>query len=189
VTGLLREVAAVVVLAATVSQTTAANDLPWKLPQPPFLAAVAGWPRMRARWDVIASPPTEDEVMVVDAQTRGGRSVDPFTGHEPVIDPGAMRGTGLGQLWNDYLSRIHQREYAPFLPAFRDYLNKGGPAWDGKGGDDGIVGYDAWWIKQPIPPPGQPRAHGLSGRERILIQARGGKLADKILRPEVIDRR
>jgi len=187
--GFLREAAGAVVGAAAITQTTAANQLPWKLPQPPFLAAVARWPRMLAHWDVLASPPLEDEVLVVDAQTRSGISVDPFTGKEPVLDPGAMRGTGLGQLWNDYLYRVHQREWAEYLRAFRDYLNRGGPAWDQKEGDDVLVGYDAWWLKQPIPAPGEPRAKGLSGREKFITQARGGRFGDKVLpllRPDLL---
>jgi predicted DCC family thiol-disulfide oxidoreductase YuxK len=181
VTGLFREAAVAVIFAAALAQTAHSNDLPWKVGQPKWLAAVAAWPRMLARWDVLVSPPQEDEVLVVDAQTRGGRSVDPFTGKEPLLDPGAMRGTGLGQLWNDYLYRIHQREWGEYLRAFRDYLNRGGPAWDQKEGDDILVGYDAWWLKQPIPAPGEPRAQGLSGREKFITQARGGRAGDKVL--------
>lgn len=192
VTGLARELAVAVVLVAALAQTTHANDLPWKLPERPWLASVAAWPRMMARWDVLAAPPAEDEVFVVDAVTRGGRNLDPFTGKEPVLDPGAMRGTGLGQLWNDYLFRIHLREGAEYQRAFRDYLNKGGPAWDSKEGDDQIVGYDALWLKQPIPLPGQPRAATLSGREKFMTQARGGRAAERalpLLRPEHTEKR
>jgi len=85
-----------VVFAAMLSQTTHANDLPWQLPQPRSLAAVASWSRMLAHWDILAAPPTEDEVFVADGQTRGGKSIDPFTGKEPEMNPGNMRGTGLG---------------------------------------------------------------------------------------------
>ncbi len=180
------------IFAAALAQTTAANDLPLKLPQPSWLAAVAAWPRMLARWDVLAAPPADDEVLIVDAQTKSGRSIDPLTGREPEFNPGAMRGTGLGQLWNDYLYRIHQREWSDYQRTFREYLNKGGPAWDQKEGDDQLVGYDAWWLKQPIPSPGQPRVHGLSGREKFMTQARGGRLTDRalpILRPDVLDKR
>ena len=105
------------------------NDVPWKVPQPPWLAAVAAWPRMMARWDVLAAPAHRRrgaDRRRPDA--RGGRGLDPFTGKEPVLDPGAMRGTGLGQLWNGSpLSSIHQREWLEYQRAFRDYLNKGRP--------------------------------------------------------------
>jgi predicted DCC family thiol-disulfide oxidoreductase YuxK len=176
VTGLVREGSAFVVLAAALSQTTQVNDLPWnKLPQPKWLASVAAWPRMLARWDVLAAPPTDDEVFVVDAQTKGGKSVDPFTGKEPVLVPGHMRGTGLGQLWDDYLWRVHQREWIEYQRSFRDYLAKGGPHWAGEG-DDAITGFDAYFIKQPIPPPGQPRDDKQFSRDKFMSQGRGGKL-------------
>jgi hypothetical protein len=192
-TGSIREVLAAVMLWAMLAQTTQVNPLPWKIGQPRALAAVAAWPRMLARWDVLApEPPREDEVFAVDGQTRGGRSVDPLTGREPAFDPGAMRGTRLGQLWNDYLTRIHQREWFEFQRAFRDYLGKGGPALEGKTGDDQLIGLDAYWIKQHIPEPGKEREPGLSAREKIFTQSRGGRLQmDKVLpllKPEVIPR-
>jgi predicted DCC family thiol-disulfide oxidoreductase YuxK len=192
-TGSIREVLVAVVFWAMLAQTTHANQLPWKIGQPRALAAVAAWPRMLARWDVLApEPPREDEVFAVDGQTRGGRSVDPITGLEPAFDPGAMRGTRVGQLWNDYLTRIHQREWFDFQRAFRDYLGKGGPALEGQTGDNQLVGLDAYWIKQRIPEPGKEREPGLSAREKIFTQSRGGRLQmDKVLpllKPEVINR-
>ena len=190
VVGLGRELAAAVVFAAALAQTTAVNDLPWKLPQPGWLAAVAAWPRMLARWDVLAAPPSEDEVLIVDGQTKSGRSIDPLTGREPEFNPGAMRGTGLGQLWDEYLWRIHQREWFDYQRAFRDYLSKGGPGWDEQQGDNQLVGLDAYWVKQAIPAPGQPRPAALSGREKLFTQSRGGRAspdrAMPVLRPEIL---
>jgi predicted DCC family thiol-disulfide oxidoreductase YuxK len=190
--GLGRELAVAVLLAAALAQTTRVNDLPWKLPQPGWLSAVSAWPRMLERWDVLAAPPVEDEVVVLDAQTRAGRSIDPLTGKEPEWNPGAMAGTGLGQLWNDYLYQIHLRDRAEFQKSFRDYAGKGGPGWQEKTGDDQIVGLDAYWIKQPIPPPGQPRAEALSARDKMFTQSRGGRSSNPksppILRPEAFKR-
>jgi predicted DCC family thiol-disulfide oxidoreductase YuxK len=184
VTGFGRDLAALVLFAAAVVQASQVNELlPWnKLPQPKWMASVVTWPRMLERWDVFVNLPTEDEVFVVDAQTRGGRSLDPFTGREPEFDPGKMRGTGLGQLWNDYLWRVHQREWADYQRAFRDYLNKGGPKWTPGEGDESLAGFDAYWIRQPIPAPGQPRPEGVTAREKFMSQARGGKFAaDRML--------
>jgi hypothetical protein len=127
------------------------------------------------RFDVLASPPTEDEVFVLDAQTKSGRSVDTFTGVEPDPNPANWRGTGLGQLWNDYLFRIHQREWADYQKNFRDYLNHAGPHWTSEG-DNSILGYDGYWIKQPIPKPGEARGTSISAREKFLFQGKGGKL-------------
>ncbi|MFT3773500.1 MAG: DCC1-like thiol-disulfide oxidoreductase family protein [Minicystis sp.] len=189
VTGALRDLAVSVVFAAMLAQTAHENPIGWSMPRPSWLAAVATWPRMMARWDVMGTLPTEDEVMVVDGQTKDGRGIDPLTGREPVFDPGAMRGTGLGQLWNDYLWRIHQKEWSDFQRAFRDYLIKTGPMWDVPTGDGAIVGYDVYWIKQPIPKPGEQREKAVSGREKLWTQSRGGRLgierALPLLRPNL----
>jgi predicted DCC family thiol-disulfide oxidoreductase YuxK len=190
--GLLRELVVAVVFWAMLAQTTNANDVGKKLLQPGWLAAVAAWPRMMARWDVLTpAPPTEDEVFVADGQTKGGRSVDPLTGKEPEFDPGAMRGTRLGQLWNDYLTRIHQREWFDFQRAFRDYISKGGANWEPTNPDDQLVGLDAYWVKQPIPPPGEPRAAAVSARDKIFTQSRGGRGLEHMLpliRPELLNK-
>jgi predicted DCC family thiol-disulfide oxidoreductase YuxK len=190
--GLLRELSVAVVFWAALAQTSNANEVGKKLVQPGWLAAVASWPRMMARWDVLTTVPSEDEVFVADGQTRGGRSIDPLTGKEPVFDPGAMRGTGLGQLWNDYLTRIHQREWFDFQRAFRDYISKGGANWDPQAPDDQLVGLDAYWVKQPIPSPGEPRVAAVSAREKMFTQSRGGRGGvDRMLpliRPELLNK-
>jgi predicted DCC family thiol-disulfide oxidoreductase YuxK len=193
VVGLGREAAAAVVLWAALAQTTQANDISTKINQPKWLAGVAGWPRMMARWDVFApEPPREDEIFVADAQTRGGRTLDPFTGRDPEFNPGALRGTGLGQLWNDYLYRIHLKEWFDFQRAFRDYVTKGGPAWDEQIGDNALSGLDAYWVKQPIPRPGEPREQALSAKDKLFTQSRGGRTgAEKtlpLLKPDLFKR-
>lgn len=183
--GFLRELGVGIVFAAMLAQTTAQNQLPYKLAQPKWLAAVAVWPRMIAKWDVLTpEPPKDDERMVIDAQTRGGRGLDTITGRDPAFDPGALRGTGPGQLWGDYLTRMHEKEWIEFQRAFRDYLAKNGPAWDSKTGDDQITGLDAYWVKQPIPAPGTPRDPAATTKEKMFTHARGGRLglsAEKIM--------
>jgi predicted DCC family thiol-disulfide oxidoreductase YuxK len=189
-TGGLREIAAAVLLFAALAQTSKVNALPFHVPQGGTLAAVAVWPRMIARWDVLTpEPPKDDEVYVIDAQTRGGKSIDTLTGKEPSFDPGAMRGQGLGQLWSDYLARSNQKEWIDFQKAFRDYLAKGGPGWDDKQGDDQVVGLDAYSVKQPIPAPGAPRSAESITKEKLFTHSRGGRLnLDKtvpFLRPDL----
>jgi hypothetical protein len=182
-----------VVFVAMLAQTAHENHLAWSLPRPTWLAGVATWPRMMARWDLMGTLPTEDEVMVVDGQTKDGRSIDILTGQAPELNPGQMRGTGLGQLWNDYLWRMHQKEWFDFQRAFRDYLTKAGPRWDVPTGDGSIVGYDVYWIKQPIPRPGEPREQAVSAREKLWSQSRGGRSPlDKalpVLRPGTFQKR
>ena len=175
-TAFVRELAVGVIFAAMLAQTTAQNQLPYKLAQPKWLASVATWPRMMAKWDVLTpEPPKDDEILVIDGQTKAGRAIDTLTGKDPILDPGEMRGSGLGQLWGDYLTRMHEKEWVDFQRAFRDYLAKGGPGWDEKTGDDQITGLDAYWLKQPIPAPGEPRVPDATTKEKMFTQSRGGK--------------
>jgi hypothetical protein len=114
---------------------------------------------------------------VIDAQTRGQKIVvDTLTGKEPIVDPGQMRGQGLGQLWSDYLARINQKEWVDFQKAFRDYMAKEGPRWSDKQGDEQVTGFDAYLVKQPIPPPGEARSPEAIAKEKLFTHSRGGKL-------------
>jgi predicted DCC family thiol-disulfide oxidoreductase YuxK len=179
VTGTVREALVAIVFVAMLTQTAHSNHIAGvHLPQGRFLAAVAGWPRMLAKWDVMApAPPKVDVAYVIDGQTKGGRSVDPITRREPVMDLAAMRGTGMGQLWADYLDRIHSKEWADFQRAFRDYLGKGGAlgaTLEDIPADDQITGYDAYWLSSDIPAPGEPR--GTTAKEKLFTHSRGGRL-------------
>jgi hypothetical protein len=49
-----------------------------------------------------------------------------------------------------------------------------------------------YWIKQPIPPPGQPRAEDLVTRQRMFTQSRGGLSSSEknpLLRPDLSKKR
>jgi hypothetical protein len=83
---------------------------------------------------------------------------------------------------------MHEKEWLDYQRAFRDYLVKGGPKWDGQTGDAQITGLDAYWLKQPIPAPGEARS-GEATREKMFTHSRGGRLGvDKsfpIFRPDI----
>lgn len=168
--GGVREIAAAVLLLSVVAQTGHANPVPAVLTLNKPLAALAQWPRMIGRWDVFAPEPSRDaEVFVVDAQTRSGVSVDPLTGVEPVFDPAEHGPLFLGPLWADYLTRVHEHEWAEFQRAFRDYLGKGGPRWENPLGDLGIAGFDAYWSTASGSKDDEP------AREKLFSFSRGGK--------------
>jgi predicted DCC family thiol-disulfide oxidoreductase YuxK len=176
VLGSLRELAAAVVLASMLAQTATANPVPKAvtLPQTRLLAAVASWPRMLARWDLMApEPPRETGMLVIDGQTRSQQAVDPMTGREPQPDLKARGPMGMGQPWADYVDRIRRKEWSEFQKAFREYLSKGGPAWPREPRETQITGYDAYWITVPIPPPGAAAA-GEGTREKLFSHSRGG---------------
>jgi predicted DCC family thiol-disulfide oxidoreductase YuxK len=186
--GAVREAGAVVLFLAALAQTAANNPWPTSLtiPQNRVFAAITAWPRMLARYDVLApEPPTEDGVFVTDAQTRAGRSVDPLTGKDPVFDVPQFR---LGLLWSDYTSRMRKKEVAEFEKNFRDYLVKGGPAWPTEVTDNQITGLDAYWLVYKSPPPGGTAVE-VVGREKLFTHSRGGRINNAsipILKPGLI---
>ncbi len=183
-TGGSREIAALLMLLAMFVQTSQANLVP-HVAQSQMLAAIAQWPRMMARWNVFVPEPLHDDsLMVIDAQTRDGRSVDTLTGLPPDFDLATARGLDLGQLWGDYLVAIHEKENIEFQRAFRDYLGKGGPRWDSPIGDSGLSGFDAYWVTEAIPPPGQARDPQKEKRDKLFSYSRGGKMGDRPFPPQ-----
>jgi hypothetical protein len=190
VTGLAREAGVVVLFVAALAQTTKENPLPFKIPQGDQLAAVVAWPRMLSKWNVL-DVPSEDGVFVVDGLNRKGASVDPLTGVEPAVQADSLNARKLGQLWNDYLGRVHLRELEPFQKAFRDYLIKGGPFLEGRSADELLTGYDAYWVRYSIAAPGQSPMRTVTGQNKVFTHSRGGKLAiDRIplIKPDVMRR-
>jgi predicted DCC family thiol-disulfide oxidoreductase YuxK len=189
-TGSVREIGVALLFVATLAQTAKENPLPsaMAIPQGKLLASVVAFPRMMARWDVLAVAP-EDGAFVIDGQNRKGQSIDLLTGGEPAAEPDSIAVRRLGQLWNDYLYRLHLKEWEPFQRAFRDYLAKGGPALEEKPGDEALAGFDAYWMRYTIAPPGAAPARALAGRDKLFSHSRGGLRlsADRLplLRPDL----
>jgi hypothetical protein len=176
-TGSVREIGALVLFVAVLAQAAKENPLPFSIPQGKTLSAIVTWPRMLERFDVLAPKDAEDGIFVVDGQNRKGGSVDPLTGREPAVDPAAFNARKLGQLWNDYLYRIHLKEYEPYQRALRDYLIKGGPALEGLTNDEQLSGFDAYWLRYSIAKPGAAPTRVEVGRDKLFTHSRGGRLA------------
>lgn len=173
ITGSVREAGAILLFSSLLAQTARSNPWPAGLtvPQTPFFAAVTGWSRMQARYDVIApEAPTEDGVLVVDAQTGAGKSIDPLTGKEPSFDVPRFR---MGLLWSDFTLAVRKKVSPDFERSFRDYLVKGGSEWQGDTPDTRLTGLDAYWLVYKSPDPGG-KAVEITGREKLFTHSRGG---------------
>ncbi|MBK8254564.1 MAG: DUF393 domain-containing protein [Polyangiaceae bacterium] len=188
-TGLVREVGSVAFLLAVLAQTGKANPWPAALsiPQYRVFAALTGWSRSACNFSLLApEPPSEDGVFIVDAQTRGGLSVDTLTGKPPVVDKPHFR---MGQYWSAYTDRIRKRDMpAETEKLLRDYLaQKGGPNWAIEPAENQIAGLDAYWIVYKLPPPGSNTPE-ITGRDKIFSFSRGGKGDMKlpIIKPSLI---
>lgn len=133
--------------------------IPLKIPLPEFVVATIYYPRMSQGWGMFApNPIQEDGMMVVDAITKGGRRIDPFTGMEPDLDLTDSRGLGLSQIAQDYANRIRLDHNKPFRQPLRDYLLRyhletGNP-------DDELVSFDVYWLKDQCPKFGESQPTG-----------------------------
>ena len=174
---LVREALALLVLLGMVAQTGRANAVPEGarvLQSNRTLEAVAAWPRMLARWDVLAAP-VEDTKLVIDGQTKAGGEVDLLTGGAVELDV-TRPSRRMGQLWASYTERIAQKEWVDFEKAFRDYLVKGGPAFEGaeRTPETTVTGFDAILVTRPSPPPGSDAAPADPTHRVLFSHSRGG---------------
>lgn len=181
ITGAVREVGSVVVLLAIAARTAEHNPVPsaLRVPQNRVFSAVTSWARMGARYGVLApEPPSEDGVLVVDAQTQSSESIDPLTGAPPSLD--VPRG-GLGPLWAEYVEHIHKKEHADVEKAFRDYLAlRGGRMGNSPDAPERrITGLDVYWVTYRSPAPGGTAAEVL-GRDKLFSHSRGGRTDTKL---------
>jgi hypothetical protein len=151
----LREGSVVVLMLALATELTRANPaIKLKLPQPEWLHAAIYYPRLTQRWLMFApEAPLEDGMTVIDAVTVKGVHVDPFTGEAPDFDvldkgpvPHAMEVA-------DYLFQVH----FDFNKAYHRELGRYLERWherDGRGPDDKLVSFQAFWLERDSPKPG-----------------------------------
>lgn len=155
----LREGLVLVLSYAALADMGAGNrGFPVHLARPRWVRSINGYPRFLERWNMFApDAPTEDGAGVVDALTKSGRHIDPFTGSEPnfqVLERGPL---AHGSIPADYLFQLHfdaSRAYRQELTRYlREWHEK-----EGRGDADRIVRFDFWWLSRPSPPPGSTDA-------------------------------
>jgi hypothetical protein len=150
-------------------QSTHASALGAKLPQPAVLESISWWTRTRAAWGFL-SPSAEQGRLVTDGLTRDERSIDVLTGAEPTQQFGGP--FRLGAQWARYSRAIAREENKAYQAAFRTYLGKRGPAWEGEAADDRLGGVDVYWAS------GTSEPGATAKLERLFRQGRGGKRFD-----------
>ena len=158
-TNLAREAFIAVVLVGAVIQV--ANDNQFvnrriRVHRPDWVVAPVNTFRLLEGWGMFApEPPYDDGHVVVDARTKDGRKLDPFTGKLPDFDPYTTTGWGHEQFWCDYNNRIRFDWHVPNRQHLREYLKHwheyyGTPA-------DELVAFEVWWVGDKSPPPGTER--------------------------------
>lgn len=135
--------------------------------RPLWLRAATGYPRFFQRWSLLPSDvPRSDGMGLVDATTRGGRHVDPFTGLAPETEPFDTAALPGGSITADYLYQLHLEKNRPYWPELLRHLRE----WhehDGRSTTDRIGRVELWWLTRDSPPPGST-ATGPVKRELVF---------------------
>ncbi len=156
--GRTRELALWYLLAASASQLINENKSipePIKHQQPAFVQATLHYPRLFQGWGMFApNPIREDGIVAVDAITKTGKHVDPFTGEAPDLDLSDARGLGLGQIQQDYFNRIRLDRNKGFRKPLEEWIRRYYPLVSSDP-DDEIVFFEVWWLTDRNPEPGR----------------------------------
>jgi hypothetical protein len=163
----LREATVIVLLVALSTELTHANPyFKLKLPQPDWLRTLIYYPRFTQRWLMFApDAPTDDGITLVDAITEKGTHIDPFTGEAPDFELLEKGPLPHPIEVCDYLFQIHfdfNQTYRRELQRYLEHWHEHG----GRGPDDRIVSYEAWWLSRDTPKPGSLEGGPI---ERTLI--------------------
>ena len=156
---LFRESIVAVALVMFVIQ--AANDNQFvnrriRVHRPDWVVRTVNTFRLLEGWGMFApEPPYDDGHLVVDARTKDGRKLDPFTGELPDFDPDTRTGWGHEQFWCDYNNRIRFDFHVPNRQHLKDYLRH----WHEYVGrpKDELESFDIWWVSDKSPKPGEQR--------------------------------
>ena len=165
---MLREAAVLAMLITLVSETLFINAAvpPFlKHEQPLWIKRLVAYPRLIQAWSMFASDaPRGDETVVVDAVTVDGRHVDPYS-EATSRYPNPGRFEIPPRLDNDslvfnYSGRI--ADQGAYHNAFKDWVLRyhertGNP-------QDRIVKFDAYYVEDDSPPPGETNARNVRSR-------------------------
>ena len=142
----------------------------WHVPQPEPTRMLALKLRFLQGWFMFSpNPVMDDGTMVVDAETKDGRHIDPFTGKTPNFDLLNMKSYGYSQIWCDYLNRIHLPSNTAYRDAMKDYMYRfqdrtGHP-------EDEIVRGDVYWVQDMNPKWNEKKSWKFETGEGVLVRA------------------
>jgi predicted DCC family thiol-disulfide oxidoreductase YuxK len=180
-----RETLVAILLVMFVIQT--ANDNQWlnrrvRVRRPDWVVRTVNTFRLLEGWGMFApEPPYDDGHVVVDARTKDGRKLDPFTLALPDFDPYTRTGWGHEQFWCDYNNRIRFDFHVPNRQHLRDYLRH----WHEYAGrpKDELVAFDVWWVNDKSPPPGEQRPVPMPPQKLVSFGYVSDSLATPWLNP------
>ncbi len=159
--GSVRESAVALVLVACATQVMLENPAvprafkPHGRPQ--LFESIIAYPRIFQGWSMFApAPPQSDGRLVIDGRTRDGRRFDPLTGSAPVFEvhPAGTPRTNL--VWGYFHTRIAEDRFRIYWSGVRDFLMSHHKLTERP--EDELVSFDAYYVSQTFPAPGQKSA-------------------------------
>lgn len=155
----LRELLVLTMLAGALNQALVELWVarPLGVPQPEPLRLLSHRMRFLQGWFMFSpNPVMDDGTIVVDAVTKDGRHIDPFTGKEPNFDLTNAKSLRLNQIWGDYFNRIRMQGNAHYRDAMRQYMMRLPERTQNP--SDGLVSGEVYWVQDVNPPLGQIRS-------------------------------
>ena len=145
----------------------------WRVPmQPELFRLLTLKLRFLQGWFMFSpNPVMDDGTIVVDALTKDGRHIDPFTMAPPDFDLPNAKSYGYNQIWSDYFNRIRMASQATYRDGMRAYILRL-PQRTGRP-EDTIVSGDVWWVQDMNPIYGDPsrKSYAFTKGKRYLIYA------------------
>lgn len=130
----------------------------WLKPErrPDWMVAVVVYPRLFQGWSMFApSPPADDGRVVIDGVTKDGRKLDPLTGQEPSFEVQPKNGFRMNQIWGDFHRRIGEQRFEGYLEGVKEMIKNYHVVTGNK--EDELKSFEAWFVNEKIPPPGEKR--------------------------------
>ncbi|MFO0617496.1 MAG: hypothetical protein U0414_33175 [Polyangiaceae bacterium] len=114
-------------------------------PQPEILRTLSQELRFLQGWFMFSpNPVMDDGTIVVDAVTKDGRHLDPFSLTAPNFDLMHVQSCRYNQIWSDYFNRMHYGQNSAYRDAMVEYMRRL-PDRTGNG-DDQLVRGDVYWV-------------------------------------------
>jgi hypothetical protein len=171
-----RELLVALMLAAAVNQALVELWVarPLHAGQPEPLRSLAHKLRFLQGWFMFSpNPVMDDGIVICDAETQDGRTIDPFSGKAPLHNLGGE--VQYNQIWQDYMNRIQLPQNAFYRDALKAWLLKyhertGRP-------EDRIVAARVVWAHDLNPRLGSTVSTNYEERELLAFDTRSSKSA------------
>jgi hypothetical protein len=184
-TQLSSQLAVVVLLVACATQVLLENAaVPSSLKpehRPRAFEALIVYPRIFQGWSMFApTPPLSDGRLVIDGVTKDGRRLDPLTGRAPIFEVHPANEPRTNLAWGYFHTRIAEERFRSYWNGVRDFV-LGHHKLTGRAQDE-LRSFDAYFVSEALPAPGQKRAP--PQRQKLFSGVQAGESSGLGSRPK-----